>query len=281
MRTRFAPSPTGFLHLGHARAAREAFDYAHRQGGQCWLRIEDTDHTRCKAETILAIYRDLDWLGFDWPLPVHLQSQHYPAYAKTVTELIDRNLAYPCLLTRTDIKSGLKPNAQNAKTQSKLTSKDDAIEIVKSAACLEKPVLPFAIRLDLQKALSSVTEKCLKFEETGPLRKGIHNAKDYLHTREDPVIARRDIGCSYMIAGPQDDAVQNMTHIVRGVDLFDETPLQILIQTLMDWPRPLYYHHELVLAETGEKLSKRNLDTALHSLRDAGQTPADIWRLLK
>ncbi len=281
MRTRFAPSPTGFLHLGHARAAREAFDYAHSQGGQCWLRIEDTDHTRCKVETTRAIYSDLDWLGFDWPLPVHVQSQNYPSYAKTVAALIDQDLAYPCLLTRSDIRSGLKPSALNTTTQSKFPSKDKVIEIVKNAANLEKPILPFAIRLDLQKALSSIKEDRLIFEEIGPLHTGFHNAKDSLLTRDDPIIARKDIGCSYMIAGPQDDALQNMTHIVRGVDLFEETPLQILIQSLMDWPRPLYYHHGLVLAKTGEKLSKRNLDTALHSLRDAGQTPADIWSLLK
>lgn len=273
MRTRFAPSPTGWLHLGHAHAARIAFDFAKKNNGECYLRIEDTDHTRCNTDYTRAIYADLDWLGFDWPLPVRVQSQHYHDYAKVVTELIERDLAYPCHLTRSDIKKGQIPTSTNF-------DKDAILQILLESSKGEKPFLPFAIRLNLSKAIASLSNTTLTFEDTGQNYKGIHDATGFLKDRLDPVIARKDIGCAYMIAGPYDDALQGISHVVRGEDLFPETPLQILIQSLMDWPSPLYHHHGLILAETGEKLSKRNLDTALKSLKEAGQTPDNIWMMM-
>lgn len=272
MRTRFAPSPTGLLHIGHARAAHEAFTYAEKQKGACLLRIEDTDHTRCKPQNTAVIYADLDWLGFDWPLPIRVQSQHYPDYAKVVLKLIKRGLAYPCDLTRSEIKTGQTPKPDTF-------DRIRTLNIVSESSHHETPSLPFAIRLNLSKALGTFNEKELSFEETGPLKAGRIYIADLLKGKIDPIIARKDIGCSYMIAGPHDDALQDITHVVRGIDLFDETPLQILIQALMDWPRPTYYHHALVLNDAGKKLAKRNLDTTLQSLRDAGQTPTDIWKL--
>ncbi len=277
MRTRFAPSPTGLLHVGHARAAREAFDFAKLYKGQCLLRIEDTDHTRCKDENTHAIYSDLDWLGFDWPLPVRLQSQHYPDYAKVIVNLIRSGLAYPCILTRSEIKAGQTPSPLNPTE----FGEDTIIQTLTHSSKTETPNLPFAIRLDLSTAMARVQTDRLIFQDIGPVHNGHHNAYDVLRDSEDPIIARKDIGCSYMIAGPHDDALQGMTHVVRGADLFAETPLQVLIQTLMDWPRPLYYHHELVRNDTGEKLSKRNLDTTLQSLREAGQTPQNILEMIK
>lgn len=272
MRTRFAPSPTGLLHIGHARAALEAFNYAEKQNGQCILRIEDTDHTRCKFENTQAIFADLDWLGFDWPLPVRIQSQHYAEYAKVVLNLIERGLAYPCELTRSDIKSGQTPKPANF-------DKAHILNIISETSYHVAPSLPFAIRLDLSKALDSLDNDDLLFEELGSLYKGLHDVREKLGGKVDPIIARKDIGCSYMIAGPHDDAKQGITHVVRGADLFEETPMQVLIQSLMDWPRPLYYHHDLVRNDTGDKLAKRNLDTTLQSLRQAGQTPDDIWTM--
>lgn len=272
MRTRFAPSPTGFLHLGHAKAAKEAFDFAQKQNGECLLRIEDTDHTRCKTEFTQSIYADLDWLGFDWQLPVRVQSHHYSDYAECVSELIDRGLAYPCELTRKDIKEGKQPHPDNMKDKKRSELK---AELLKSSEH-DRPALPFALRLNLPKALETIGP--LSFEDTGPVHEGLHDARKFFdQTSLDPVIARKDIGCSYMIAGPHDDWKQGISHVVRGADLFHETPLQVLIQALMGWPTPIYYHHGLVLNEAGEKLSKRNLDTALQSLRDAGQTPEGIW----
>jgi len=275
MRTRFAPSPTGYLHLGHVMAARAAHDFAERNGGVCHLRIENTDHTRCKAEYNAAILDNLTWLGFQYPQPVRTQSAHYPDYAGVVAELLQRGLAYPCELTRAQIKAGTKPSYDAASRLGK-NWQDMSIQSVTAAAKTAKPALPFAIRLDLEKSLNSVSAAALIFEETGPQYTGQHNAAAALSGKVDLVIARKDIGCSYMVAGPHDDAIQSMTHIVRGADLFSETPLQILLQALMDWPRPIYHHHALIMGSDGKKLSKRSFAESIASLRDNGIAAEDI-----
>ena len=276
MRTRFAPSPTGRLHLGHALAAKEAFGFGPQENSKCLLRIEDIDHTRCKPDFTLGIYQDLDWLGFDWPLPVRVQSRHYLDYAKVVASLLERGLAYPCGLTRSDLKSGERTNPDTALVPddylSIFTNTDDTPNA--------KPSLPYAIRLNLSKALS-IIETPLIFTETGSSDNHLIDAKDPLtdwtaSDRPDPIIARKDIGVSYHIAVTHDDMLQDITHIVRGMDLFDETPLHVLIQHLMDWPTPIYHHHALLKRDDGEKLSKRGLDTSLHSLRENGLTAAQV-----
>ena len=281
MLTRFAPSPTGRLHLGHALAAKEAFGFGPRENTKCLLRIEDIDHTRCKPDFTLGIYQDLDWLGFDWPLPVRVQSRHYLDYAKVVAELIERGLAYPCKLTRTDLKTGARTSPDTALTPetylSFFTNSDDTPNA--------KPALPIAIRLNLKKALDIVGDNSLIFMETGP-HKGSHDGKKIearasldewaASDRPDPIIARKDIGVSYHIAVTLDDQLQGITHVVRGMDLFDETPLHVLIQHLMGWPTPIYHHHALLTREDGEKLSKRGLDTSLASLRENGLTAAQV-----
>ena len=276
MRTRFAPSPTGRLHLGHALAAKEAFGFGPQENSKCLLRIEDIDHTRCKPDFTLGIYQDLDWLGFDWPLPVRVQSRHYLDYAKVVASLLERGLAYPCGLTRSDLKSGERTNPDTALVPddylSIFTNTDDTPNA--------KPSLPYAIRLNLSKALS-IIETPLIFTETGSSDNHLIDAKDPLtdwtaSDRPDPIIARKDIGVSYHIAVTHDDNLQGITHIVRGMDLFDETPLHVLIQHLMDWPTPIYHHHALLKRDDGEKLSKRGLDTSLHSLRENGLTAAQV-----
>ena len=276
MRTRFAPSPTGRLHLGHALAAKEAFGFGPQENSKCLLRIEDIDHTRCKPDFTLGIYQDLDWLGFDWPLPVRVQSRHYLDYAKVVASLLERGLAYPCGLTRSDLKSGERTNPDTALVPddylSIFTNTDDTPNA--------KPSLPYAIRLNLSKALS-IIETPLIFTETGSSDNHLIDAKDPLtdwtaSDRPDPIIARKDIGVSYHIAVTHDDNLQGITHIVRGMDLFDETPLHVLIQHLMDWPTPIYHHHALMTRDDGEKLSKRGLDTSLNSLRENGLTAAQV-----
>jgi len=276
MRTRFAPSPTGRLHLGHALAAKEVFGFGPQENSKCLLRIEDIDHTRCKPDFTLGIYQDLDWLGFDWPLPVRVQSRHYLDYAKVVASLLERGLAYPCGLTRSDLKSGERTNPDTALVPddylSIFTNTDDTPNA--------KPSLPYAIRLNLSKALS-IIEIPLIFTETGSSDNHLIDAKDPLtdwtaSDRPDPIIARKDIGVSYHIAVTHDDMLQDITHIVRGMDLFDETPLHVLIQHLMNWPTPIYHHHALLKRDDGEKLSKRGLDTSLHSLRENGLTAAQV-----
>ena len=162
MRTRFAPSPTGRLHLGHALAAKEVFGFGPQENSKCLLRIEDIDHTRCKPDFTFGIYQDLDWLGFDWPLPVRVQSRHYLDYAKVVASLLERGLVYPCGLTRSDLKSGERTNPDTALVPddylSIFTNTDDTPNA--------KPSLPYAIRLNLSKALS-IIETPLIFTETG------------------------------------------------------------------------------------------------------------------
>lgn len=275
MLTRFAPSPTGYLHLGHVLAARQAMEFAQRHNGICALRMEDTDHTRCKPEYSQAILDDLAWLGFKYAPPMRTQSQHYPEYAKIVTSLIQRGLAYPCQFTRAQIKAGAVPKLDNAAALGKGWADMAATHIMR-AAQMPKPALPFTIRLDMQKALNSVSDAALNFEETGASYAGIYNAKDSLTGSLDPIIARKDIGCSYMIAGPYDDALAGMTHIVRGADLFPETALQVLLQALMDWPRPIYHHHHLIKDANGKKLSKRSFAVSIAAMRQGGATPESL-----
>jgi len=289
MLTRFAPSPTGRLHLGHALAAKEAFGF-----GPCLLRIEDIDHTRCKREYTLGIYEDLDWLGFDWPLPVRVQSRHYLDYAKVVAELLERGLAYPCPLSRAELKEGMRSDADSSMPSSEFLAyfkdRDDAP--------ITHPSLPFAIRLNLSKALIAISDCSLIFREVAASEiertvkeKGEEtissgepktiDAKAALTAwarsdRTDPIIARKDIGVSYHIAVTHDDHLQGITHVVRGMDLFEETPFHVLIQALMEWPTPIYHHHALLTHETGEKLSKRGLDTSLETLRENGLTAAQV-----
>ena len=334
-RTRFAPSPTGYLHLGHARAAFEAFDFAQILGGECLLRIEDIDHTRCRPEYTSRIYRDLDALGLDWPLPVRVQSRHIDDYARVVADLLRRGLAYPCPLTRAEIDSGNLPapppnwpkgnvtaaeistsprpqfgNSPHPNPNSTSNTSVDSIrsdyshnqtlDLLSGLGEMEKPQLPASIRLDISACLNAISDCPLTFHEidghgreleaqrevdaisTLRVEFGLSapNVPDSTATRRpDPIIARRDIGVSYHIAVTHDDAAQGITHVVRGADLRDQTPLHVLIQTLMSWPVPHYYHHALVLRADGEKLAKRNLDTALHNLLEAHQTPADIRAL--
>ena len=279
MRTRFAPSPTGRLHLGHALAAKEAFGFGSLDDSTCLLRIEDIDHTRCKHPYTLGIYEDLNWLGFDWPIPVRVQSRHYADYAKVIASLLERGLAYPCKLTRAELKGGQKsvPDATLSTLEflSHFTT-DDLTPI-------PAPCLAYAIRLNLSKALDLMSDCSLTFIETSEDKNSgmeidaMASLTGWAKSeRPDPIIARKDIGVSYHIAVTHDDYLQGITHIVRGMDLFEETPLHILIQRLMGWPTPIYHHHPLLRREDGEKLSKRGLDTSIESLRENSLTAEQV-----
>lgn len=279
MRTRFAPSPTGRLHLGHALAAIEAFEFGRQDNGTCLLRVEDIDHTRCKHEYTLGIYEDLNWLGFDWPIPVRVQSRHYIDYAKVIASLLERGLAYPCELTRTELKTGKKPNPDTALSNAEFLAHFTLDDLAPNP----HPTLPYAIRLNLSKALEAVSDYSLIFLKTSESKNNDIDidARTALTAwvkseRPDPIIARKDIGVSYHIAVTHDDHLQGITHVVRGMDLFEETPLHILIQRLMGWPTPIYYHHPLLRREDGEKLSKRGLDTSIESLRENSLTAEQV-----
>ena len=263
MITRFAPSPTGFLHLGHALAAQRAFGYARAHNGTCLLRIDDIDYTRCRPEFSRAIYDDLAWLGFDWPEPVRMQSQHSQDYDAMIEHLEAKRLIYPCFLTRKEISAasddgGVYRGPKTALSRDEIETRIDQGE-------------PFAWRLSLTRARDSLGDdfERLAYDEVDfdltQRRRQNANARSY----GDEVIARKDIGVSYHLAVSHDDHIQGVTHIVRGKDLEGLTGFHVLLQTLMGWETPLYHHHGLIMASGDEKLSKREGSTSLRALRAA------------
>lgn len=260
--TRFAPSPTGYLHLGHARAAYMAFHF-----GPCLLRVEDIDHTRCKPEFEHAIYEDLTWLGFDWPAPVRVQSNHIKDYIAVIDTLTAKGLTYRCFKTRKEITQ-MQDNAGSFRSK---TDKDEKARLAAGEA--------FAWRLSIPHCQHYLgpRAKTLAYKETGQGQTMVRTVD--LNSLDDIVIARKDIGTSYHIAVTHDDAAQNITHVVRGADFIDQTPYHIVLQALMDWATPTYHHHDLLLRADGEKLSKRNQDTAIRTLREAGLSPSDVIAL--
>lgn len=264
MRTRFAPSPTGYLHLGHALAAQQAFSFANKRGGECLLRIEDIDYTRCKPEFVQAIYDDLEWLGFDWPKPARVQSQHIPDYQKSLEKLKARGLIYPCFFTRSDIKTrmmegvykGPKSYLSEDELESKISEGENPAWRLSIARCQEMLGTEFGY---------------LDFEDSG-----VRVSQSLFG---DEVLARKDIGLSYHLCAVHDDALQGITHVVRGVDIAPHTSFQVLLQKLMGYPTPQYHHHQLLLNKDGEKLAKRKADTAIRSLRGQGLSAQDVLTL--
>lgn len=271
--TRFAPSPTGRLHLGHALAASTVFDFVHQAQGQALLRIEDIDHTRCRPDYTAAIYEDLRWLGYSWPMPVRVQSAHYAAYAKVVIDLVQRGLAYSCALSRSDLKAGKRTRRPDSPSHAKAGR---VCERLRQSVQLKTPSLPFSVRLDLKAALRRASAD-LPYQDGGAQAHALPSLHDWAGSdRPDPVIARRDIGTSYHIAVTHDDQLQNITDVVRGEDFVDQTPLHVLLQRLMGWHTPRYHHHALVTDAAGRKLSKSDKDITLQSLRERGFNPADV-----
>jgi glutamyl-Q tRNA(Asp) synthetase len=259
--TRFAPSPTGLLHLGHAYAALTA----HKAGDRFLLRIEDIDTTRCRPEFEAAITEDLAWLGLSWETSVLRQSARFAAYRAALDRLAAQDLVYPCFCTRADIaaadaaphgpQGALYPGTCRA-----LPDSERQARIARGDA--------YALRLDVAKAASQARE--LSYVEHG----------DALHADPrnlgDIVLARKDTPASYHLAVVVDDAHQGVTLVTRGEDLLPATPVQRLLQTLLGLPAPSYAHHRLILDEQGRKFSKRDRAVTLRALRQAGATPEDI-----
>ena len=266
-RTRFAPSPTGLLHLGHAFSALTAQDRATAAGGTMLLRIEDIDTPRCKPEFEAAILEDLRWLGLAWPEPVLRQSARRAQYRGALDALIAQDLCYPCRCTRRDIRA-----AQSA---------PHGPAPAYPGTCRGRPMAEAgaqdAIRLDMARALDAAGAG-LGFSESGPERAGEH-ALDAAALRRDigdVVLARRDIGTSYHIAVIIDDAAQGVTEVVRGMDLFDQTPLHRLLQALLGLPALVWHHHRLIRDEDGRRLAKRDDARAIRRYRDDGLGPHDL-----
>lgn len=276
MITRFAPSPTGLLHLGHAFSALTTYDMAQAAGGRFLLRIEDIDVPRCKPAFEQAIYDDLAWLGLDWESPVMRQSERLPAYVEALDRLTAMGLTYPCSCTRGDIKAALSAPQEGTEP---IYGPDGPVY---PGTCRGRSMSSRengdAIRLDMAKAMAQTG--VLDFTETGPAHMGQHRVppEEMIENVGDIVLARRDIGTSYHIAVVVDDAAQGITHVVRGEDLFSATPVHVLLQRLLGLPTPTYHHHRLIRDETGKRLAKRDDARAIRLYRDQGETPEDIRR---
>ncbi|GAA0765577.1 tRNA glutamyl-Q(34) synthetase GluQRS [Brevundimonas olei] len=269
--TRFAPSPTGRLHKGHAFSALTAWRAAKDVGGRFVLRIEDIDPTRCRPEFEAGIYEDLAWLGLEWETPVRRQSDHLAAYAAVVEALNRRGLLYRCFRTRKEILDTIG-DAPHGPAEAARPGPHPAEE----EAQLLAEGRPFAWRLSLDRAkeaLGGAAWDALSFIEEGSGPDGETGmVKACPETAGDVVLARKDAGTAYHLAVTHDDALQGISHVIRGQDLFEATHIQRLIQALMDWPAPVYRHHRLLAGPDGRRYAKRDRSVTLAELREGGLT---------
>ncbi|SFA79662.1 glutamyl-Q tRNA(Asp) synthetase [Poseidonocella pacifica] len=275
--TRFAPSPTGPLHLGHAYSALIGFHIAQAAGGQFLLRIDDLDQTRARPEWEAQLQDDLHWLGLDWPCPLRRQSQHLVNYGAALDRLSAMDLTYPCSCTRRDIAAAASAPQEGAPQ----TGPDG---LIYPGTCRGRGMAEAgpddAIRLNMVKATRALPE--LTFTETGPNHKGVHklSPETLIHEVGDVVLSRRQMGASYHLAVVIDDTAQEITHVVRGEDLFEATSLHVLLQHLLGLPTPIYHHHELIRDESGRRLAKRDDARAIATYRADGMSPEDIRSIL-
>ncbi len=273
--TRFAPSPTGRLHRGHAFSALTAWRAAKDAGGRFLLRIEDIDPTRCRPEFEAGIYEDLAWLGLDWETPVWRQSDHLADYAAVVEALDGRGLLYRCFRTRKEILDAIG-GAPHGPAEAARPGPHP----VEEEARLLSEGRPFAWRLSLDRAreaLGGAAWDALSFIEEGSGPDGeTGRTKARPETAGDVVLARKDAGTAYHLAVTHDDALQGVSHVIRGQDLFEATHIQRLIQALMDWPAPVYRHHRLLAGPDGRRYAKRDRSVTLAELRAGGLTPDSL-----
>ncbi|MBO39824.1 MAG: tRNA glutamyl-Q(34) synthetase GluQRS [Rhodospirillaceae bacterium] len=272
--TRFAPSPTGYLHIGHAYAALFAEKIAKETGGRFILRIEDIDNARCKPELEEAIYEDLNWLGLKWEEPVRRQSNHLTDYTAALNTLSNLNLTYPCFCTRKEInkeiqRAGGAPHNADVSVYPgicKLLTETERMERINKGQ-------GHAIRLNVAEALKIT---------------GVLSWKDWsagLQTANfdcfgDIIIARKDIPTSYHLSVTVDDALQDITLVTRGEDLIESTPIHRLLQALLGYKSPQYFHHKLIKNSEGKRYAKRDHGTSLRFLRSKGKKPKDIRSMI-
>lgn len=279
---RFAPSPNGALHLGHALSAIVGFDMAQRLGGRFLLRIEDVDVTRCREEYVTGIVEDLTWLGLTWEEPVLRQSQHFATYVEAAQFLESQGLLYPCFASRSEIEAAETPGAVDPDGAPLYPGLHRQLPREEIDARMQRGER-FALRLDMQRALAKARERLagapLTFIELDA--DGTSQIVEAHPERwGDAVILRKDVPASYHLAVIVDDARQGVTHVTRGRDLYAATDLHRLLQVLIGLPEPVYHHHRLLTDADGKKLSKSAGDTALAELRAGGISPADIRAML-
>ncbi|MGH7126431.1 MAG: tRNA glutamyl-Q(34) synthetase GluQRS [Stellaceae bacterium] len=268
--TRFAPSPTGLLHLGHAYSALFAWVCARGAGGRFLLRIEDIDRGRCRPEFAAAVLKDLAWLGLEWDGRVRRQSEHFDDYARALEQLRAIGLIYPCFCTRAEIQAeiaqaGAAPHGSEGPLYPGTCRGLSAGERQKRIAAGEA----YALRLDVAQAVARAGPLEWEDSEAGRV------AADPL-SHGDVVLARKDTPASYHLAVTVDDAIQGVTLVTRGRDLFGATHVHRLLQALLDLPTPRYWHHRLLTDASGKRLAKRDRALTLRALREAGKTSAEV-----
>jgi glutamyl-Q tRNA(Asp) synthetase len=278
---RFAPSPNGYLHLGHAFSALLNFDLATRSGGRFLLRIEDIDAARCKPEFETAIHQDLAWLGIGWETPVRRQSQHLADYRDALEKLLAQGLVYPSFESRAEIAHLVTQR----ETVAPWPRDPDGVSLYPGAAKRLSPAertrllqsdVPYALRLDMDAACARAGG--LSWVELGEGVEGESGVVARPEAWGDVILARKEMATSYHLSVVIDDALQGVTEVVRGRDLFWSTSVHRLLQSLLGLPSPVYRHHRLVPDDSGKKLSKSTAATGLRELRADGATPAEIRR---
>ncbi|MCB1499570.1 MAG: tRNA glutamyl-Q(34) synthetase GluQRS [Bauldia sp.] len=273
---RFAPSPNGELHLGHAYSALLDFDLCRRAGGRFLVRIEDIDPARCRPEYEAQILDDLAWLGLAWEQPVRRQSEHFSEYAAVRARLEDMDLVYPAFLSRADIAAAARdPDWPRDPDGAPLYPGADRDLDPAEAARRIAVGAPHAFRLRMDAAAARAGPLAWSESGAGPAGETGTVAADP-RAWGDVVLARKETPTSYHLSVLVDDAAQGVTHVVRGRDLFHATSVHVLLQRLLGLPTPTYHHHRLVTDASGRKLAKSDRDTSLRSLRAAGATVADI-----
>jgi len=277
---RFAPSPNGNLHLGHAYSALLNARMAEQAGGRFLLRIEDIDPERCTPDHERGILDDLAWLGLRWEQPVRRQSEHFDDYAEALQRLIAEDLVYPAFMSRSEVRTWLTEEAppdwpRDPDGVPHYPPRDRRMGMREREARLSRGD-GHSWRLDVEAALARLGGRP-HWNETGrgPAGETGRIVGDPA-AWGDVVIARKDVPASYNLCVVVDDAIQGVTDVVRGRDLYNATAVHRLLQDLLGLPVPTYHHHDLILGDDGRKLSKSRGDTALRALRLAGSTPADI-----
>jgi len=279
-KTRFAPSPTGYLHLGHAASALKIWEQAKQIPENFLVRIEDIDQTRCLSEYERAILEDLDWLGIKWSTPPRRQSEHFEDYKKLLNFLQSKELLYPCFCTRKDIEQEIanSPSAPHSSpahlypgTCSHI-SKDQRKELIEKGT-------PFALRLNMKNAIEEISGKILTWTD---LTKGDQKttAEMLMKNHGDIVLARKDTPASYHLCVTHDDALQDITHITRGDDLFESTHIHRLLQELLGYPTPQYNHHPLTTDKSGRRLAKRDKSLTIREIRKRGISANDLKNMI-
>jgi glutamyl-Q tRNA(Asp) synthetase len=275
---RFAPSPNGALHLGHALSALVGFDMARRLDGRFLVRIEDIDVARCREDLIAVIFEDLAWLGITWEEPVLRQSQHFDVYSQAAQWLEAQGMLYPCFASRSEILHAAKSGAvdpEGAPLYPGLHKRLPKVEVDERIGNGER----FALRLDMERALDVAARRLegrpLTFTELDEQGKpSVIEARP--ERWGDAVILRKEVPASYHLAVVVDDARQGVTHVTRGRDLYAATDIHRLLQVVLGLPEPLYHHHRLLTDAEGRKLAKTDGDTALAGLRAAGVPGKEI-----